>query len=317
MSSVDEQPAHNLFAVATYVVLVVVLAAVLLEDTWVLNWEILGLLTLIAGYTLILVLPVTRFKISPSGVEAEVSRLKSLAPAPSPADESTREAETVVSQVSESLTDPRSVFLDLSIELEKRLRQLGASCGISQRMGMGQLFSELRRREVLTDPWLIEALPVFIQKRNQIVHEGKIELIQSAIEMGTVALGRLEQISGKPLFEKLVESFRSAQISFETQPTLRSEDRTHLYAPDFVLPNSTNPRYVIEVKGTLSISQAYALANVGRLLNDSYPDLKAILIANKLTVEMRNFLLSRYWAYAFEERQIGELISMLKQDGIE
>jgi len=317
MSSGNEEPAKGtgLFATVTYVILILVLSAVLVEDRWVLNWEILGLLTLLAGYTLVLVLPVSRFKISASGIEAEVLRLKNTAPTPSPADESTKEAETVVSQASESLTDPRSVFLDLSIELEKRLRQLGASHGISQKMGMGQLVNQLRRRQVLTDAWLIDALQLFIQKRNQIVHEGKIELIQSAIEMGTVVLGRLEQTSGKPLFDKLADLLTRAEIRFEIHPTLRSEDQAQLYVPDFVVPNSSNPRYIIEVKGPLSTSQAYALADVGRRLKTNYPDVKAILIAQNLTPEMRNFLVSRYWAYVFDDTEIEELVSILRDYG--
>jgi hypothetical protein len=173
----------------------------------------------------------------------------------------------------------------------------------------------LRRRQILTDAWLIDALQLFIQKRNQIVHEGKIELIQSAIEMGTVVLGRLEEASGKPLFDKLANSLRRAKIRFEIHPALRSEDQTQLYIPDFVVPNSSNPRYVIEAKGPLSISQAYALANVGRLVKASYPDVKAIFIGQKLTPEMRGFLIGRYWAYVFDDTEIDDVVSILKDYG--
>jgi len=40
----------------------------------------------------------------------------------------------------------------------------------------------------------LDALQFFIKRRNLIVHEGKVERIQSAIDIGTTVLAKLNEI---------------------------------------------------------------------------------------------------------------------------
>jgi hypothetical protein len=69
---------------------------------------------------------------------------------------------------------------------------------------------------------------------------------------------------------------------------------------------------MIEFKGPSSIIQAYALADVGRFLKANFPDSRAILIARNLTPEMRDLFISRYWGGLFDEAEVDELVSFLK-----
>jgi len=175
--------------------LILILFAALIAANWKLNYEILGLSMILTGYTLVLVLPITRFRIGTSGIEGEISRLKANASTKAPSDKSAAEASAVVAEISQTYVDPRSVFLELSMEIEKRLRQLAVSRGLPHRVGMGELLRQLRRHEVVTDRWLLDAVQFFIQKRNLILHEGKVEQIQSAIDIGTAVLARLSEIA--------------------------------------------------------------------------------------------------------------------------
>jgi len=190
----ETQPMRIVFEAITYMALILILFAALIVEDWRLNYEILGLSIILTGYTLVLVLPITRFKIGASGIEGEISRLKADASIRALSDESAAEASALVAKISQTLVDPRSIFLDLSIEIEKTLRELAASRGLPHRIGMGELVRQLRIREVLTDKWLLEALQFFIRRRNLIVHEGKVEQIQSAIDIGTAVLARLNEI---------------------------------------------------------------------------------------------------------------------------
>jgi hypothetical protein len=313
MSYGHRELSDTIFKTMTYAILALVLFVVLIVASWILNPEILILLGLLVGYTLILVLPVTKFKISATGVEADVDHLERNAPALPSETSTAKEAKAAVNQSTQALNDPRSVFLDLSIEIEKKLRQTAISRGISEKMGMGQMVHQLNRIGVITDPWLLDALRLFVDKRNQIVHEGRIELIQSAIDIGTVVLGRLEETNEEPLFDDLVSLLKKAGVQFEINPRLQTKEGITFYVPDLVIPDSKKPQYVVEVKAVLSDSQAYGLADIGRSLKANLPRVKPILIAQSLTEEMREFLRNRYWAFVFDRTQIKSLVSLVKE----
>jgi hypothetical protein len=117
--------------------------------------------------------------------------LKIWQPSVAASQQSRNKADKYVAQISQSLVDPRSVFLDLSIEIERRVRKLAVSHEIPKQLGLKQLIDELMRRQIITDTWLYNALNFFRQRRNQMVHEGKTEQIQSAIDIGRTILNEL------------------------------------------------------------------------------------------------------------------------------
>ena len=266
---------------------------------------------MLMAYTLVLVLPVSWFKITPSSIEAELQQLLRTEPTPPASEESTKEAEAAVSQSSRSLSDPRSVFLDLSIEIERIFREIAISRGLPERMPMGALIRELRQREMVTDPWLLDAVQLFAEKRNQILHEGRIEQFQSAIQIGTLVLARLKGIEPeKTVLEEVREALQKAQIRFEVEPRLTADGK--LFVPDFVIPSFKKPLCFIEVKGTPSIAQAYEIASLGRHLKSSYPKSATMLVVLGLSPDMKRFLVNRSWDRVFEAVELGDLISAIK-----
>jgi hypothetical protein len=60
------------FEIVTYIVLIIVPFLALWAASWNLNPEIIGLLLVLTGYTIVLVLPLKSFKIGPSGIEGEL-----------------------------------------------------------------------------------------------------------------------------------------------------------------------------------------------------------------------------------------------------
>lgn len=304
-------PITRVLQVITYIVLLIVLFSTLWTANWKMDLQILGVLLMLMAYTLVLVLPVSWFKITPSSIEAELQQLLRNEPTPPASEESTKEAEAAVSQSSRSLSDPGSVFLDLSIEIERIFREIAISRGLPERMPMGALIRELRQRRMVTDPWLLDAVQLFAEKRNRILHEGKVGQIQSAIQIGTLVLARLKGIEPeKTLLEEVREALQEARISFEVEPRLTVDGK--LFEPDFVIPSLKKPLCFIEVKGTPSIVQAYEIASLGRHLKSSYPKIATMLVAIGLSPEMRSFLISRSWDRVFETVELRDLISAIK-----
>lgn len=183
------------FKIITFILLVFLIIA----SSWAVSWhptsQILSLVLILCAYTLLLVLPITKFKLSPSGFEGELERLveeREALPAPT---ETIEEVNQEVAQFSENLVEPDLILMRLSIEIETTLRRISELSGlIHTKVGMGQLTRMLRQKEILTDRWLLNALEFFRVHRNELIHEGKTSEIQNAINVGQDVLAKLRQI---------------------------------------------------------------------------------------------------------------------------
>lgn len=68
------------------------------------------------------------------------------------------------------------------------------SNGISHFRSLCEKVKSVVKTRQNLDRWLLDALQFFIKRRNLIVHEGKVERIQSAIDIGTTVLAKLNEI---------------------------------------------------------------------------------------------------------------------------
>ncbi len=196
MSSIDDW-LKFFFKISTFLLL----TFLILFSSWVGNWhlsaEIISVVLILCGYVLFLVLPMKRFKLSLSGFEGDLDRL-SREPTPHVSNERVKEVDEQVEIFSENTIEPDLLLMRLSIEIETTLRTISEQAGLKRtKVGIGQLTRYLKSREIITDSWLINALYFFQQHRNELVHEGKTEDIQKAIDIGRSVLAYLKDIQHK------------------------------------------------------------------------------------------------------------------------
>lgn len=189
---------HNLstfFKIITFFLLVFLI----LVSSWSVNWhytlEIVVLVMFLCAYTILLTLPITRFKLSPTGFEGELERLVREKEGSPASQETIEEVDEEVAEFSQELVEPDTILMRLSIEIETTLRAIAESAGVSRlKVGIGQLTRVLQQKQIITDPWLIDALHFFRIYRNDLIHEGKTRDIQEGISVGREVLAKLRQI---------------------------------------------------------------------------------------------------------------------------
>lgn len=186
---------RRIFEILTYLILAGLPALSLAFNGGQLTAETNVALLFLLAYTILLVLPVSKFKLTPSGFEADIDRLAKNAPTTAGTVSGSLGVglEARVTVVEPDLVDPRSNFLQLSIDIERKLRVLAQGHGVTGKIPLGQLIEKLRRMEVITDAWLLDALTVFRKRRNEIVHEGNLRDINAAIEIGKLVIAKLEE----------------------------------------------------------------------------------------------------------------------------
>jgi hypothetical protein len=154
----------------------------------------LSLLIILSAYVLLLVLPITKFKLSTSGFEGELDRLSKEPKSISGA--TVQEVNQQIETFSGSTVEPDLLLMRLSIEIETTLRSIAEKSGMTNaRVGMGMLVKFLRQKEIVTDSWLIDALSFFQKYRNELVHEGKTSDIEKGIDLGKNILVKLKEIN--------------------------------------------------------------------------------------------------------------------------
>jgi len=183
------------FKIITFFLLIFLIVV----SSWVGDWhysaEIIVLVMFLCAYTVLLTLPIAKFKLSPTGFEGELERLikeRETSPAP---PETVEEVNKEVAEFSQDLVEPDTILMRLSIEIETTLRNIAESAGFSRvKVGMGQLTRMLQQKQIITDSWLINALHFFRKYRNELIHEGKTSDIQEVINVGREVLAKLRQI---------------------------------------------------------------------------------------------------------------------------
>ena len=186
---------ESFFKVMTYVLLF----SVIIISFWASDWHStleIDLLTLfLIAYTLLLVLPITKFKLGPSGFEGELERLKEGKGKSPVSAETAKKVNQEVDRFSENLVESDLVLMKLSIEIETTLRSIAESSGISRtKVSMGMLIQMLAQKEILTDNWLLDALHFFQVHRNELIHEGKTGDIEKAVDVGITVLAKLREL---------------------------------------------------------------------------------------------------------------------------
>lgn len=142
-----------------------------------------------------MVLPITKFKLGPSGFEGELERLKEEKEKSPVSVETAKEVNQEVDRFSENLVESDLVLMKLSIEIEITLRSIAESSEISRtKVSMGMLIQMLAQKEVLKDNWLLDALRFFQIHRNELIYEGRTDDIEKAIDVGRTVLAKLREL---------------------------------------------------------------------------------------------------------------------------
>jgi hypothetical protein len=183
------------FSTITFILLIFLI----LVSSWSVSWHITAevdfLNLTLCAYALFLVLPITKFRFGPSGFEGELERLvkdRKLSPVQTDIVE---EVNKEVVEFSQNLVESDLILMRLSIEIETTLRNIAEKSGLRHtKVSMGMLVNMLRRKEIITDHWLIEALHFFQIYRNELIHEGKTSDLHEAINVGGMVLAKLRQI---------------------------------------------------------------------------------------------------------------------------
>lgn len=185
----------NAMKIATFIILVALIFIFSWAADWRLTTEIGIIILFLIAYTLLLVLPIKKFKLGPSGFEGELQRLATQKEDFPASTDTVEEVSREITRYSNELVESDLVLMRLSIEIETTLRRISEMSRLPHtKVGMGQLIRILQQKEILTDQWLLKALDFFRMHRNELIHEGKTSDIEEAIDVGQTVLAKLRQI---------------------------------------------------------------------------------------------------------------------------
>jgi len=133
---------------------------------------------------------------------------------------------------------------------------------------------------------------------------------ERAVATGVVVLRR----SGSQLESDVGSELLKQGIRFETSPKLRTlpDDGGISYRPDFAIPSANDPRFLIEVKGSLTLSGAYVVSSLGRRLKETYPAARTVIVSTAMTHEVKRFL-KKNWDYVFDLTELPILASAINE----
>jgi hypothetical protein len=187
--------AEGAFKVITYGLVLSLIMVSFWASNWKLTIEVDVVVMFLIAYTLLLILPFSKFKLGPSGFEGELERLVEERETTQVSAETAREVNQEVANISQAVVDDDSVLIRLAIEIEITLRSIAELSGMTlTRVSTGQLIQMLTQKGILTDRWLLSALRFFQTHRNELIHEGRTDDIRDAIDVGRRVLGQLREI---------------------------------------------------------------------------------------------------------------------------
>lgn len=195
MSTTIAQAANSILKIAAFVIVAFLVLVCFSTAGWRPSLEADFLTLILVAYTLLLVLPFSKFKLSISGFEGELRRLTADKNAPSVETGVAEKLNKELDEFARGISDPDLTLMKISIEIETTLRDIAESLGLKgTKTSMSRLIDMLRQKEILTDAWMLDALGFFRNHRNELIHEGKTEDIKEAIKVGKTVLARLRQI---------------------------------------------------------------------------------------------------------------------------
>ena len=185
---------------ATFVVSVIVSLSRLSVQS---DTLIVGLASILAVYTIAIILlgslpsRMRRFKFGPGGVEVDLERLEREA-LQVKKEETPQRIKEEIDEIQRSDMDPAVVFLELIVEVERKLRMIAEWKDFSgyKYVPVRKLVYELVRKEVIPKD-LSALLNRFWDIRNRIVH-GAVEItrdnLEDATTIGEIVLTELNKI---------------------------------------------------------------------------------------------------------------------------
>lgn len=164
---------------------------------------LVGLASILAFYTIAILLlrdfskRLRRFKLGPGGVEADLEKLEEEA-LQVKKEEAPQKIREEINEIQRSDREPSVVFLELIVEIERKLRMIAEWKDFSgyKYVPVRKLVSELVSKNVITKE-LGSMMDRFWRIRNQIVH-GEVDItednLKDATSIGEIILTELEKI---------------------------------------------------------------------------------------------------------------------------
>lgn len=164
---------------------------------------LVGLGALVAIYTIALVLlrelpRIRRLKFTATGLEAELMELERQVTGE--ARPISPEAKEEMQEIKKSARDPRAIFLEIVVEIEKKLRLIAEMSGLEawRYSPVPVLLNELVKKEVI-DVRMRDYSLVFWRMRNRVIH-GEVDIttenLDEIISIGEKLLSMLDYVYG-------------------------------------------------------------------------------------------------------------------------
>jgi hypothetical protein len=190
--------------ISMFLLLAVIILQILIVSNWKTTYELDILILALISYTLLLVLPISDFDLSLTGLKARIFRRKldeltTEAPVSSVSLKSTKitSAEKVCEGGYSSFS-PGIVFLRYITDIQKTLDEIAQSVEIpTGKNSLGTLIAKLKEKGVLTDPWLLKSLYFLRDNRNDVLHSRKTNDLERAITLEQTVIGALKAIKSQ------------------------------------------------------------------------------------------------------------------------
>ena len=190
--------------ISMFLLLAIIIVQILIVSNWKITYELDILILAFISYTLLLVLPISDFDLSLTGLKAKIFRRK--------LDRLTTEAPvTPVSEISAKSTSqakwweggyssfsPGMVFLRYMTDIQKTLDEIAQIVEIPVgRSSLGGLIAKLEEKGILTDKWLLNSLYFLRDYRNDVMHSRKRDDLEVAINLEQKVIGVLKAIKSQ------------------------------------------------------------------------------------------------------------------------
>jgi hypothetical protein len=200
--------AENYLAISLKIITFALLLTIIVVAFWALNWKVNAELDVVIlaliSYTLLLVLPISDFDFSLTGLKAKVLRKKidELSTEVEDRQVSTESVKDVTQKMAYLSPNLDTTFMRLMIEIQATLDKIAELVGIpTRKYSLGALITELNHQTVLKEPWLMESLHFLRRYRNEILHLKKTNYLERAISIEESVLAELKDIK-KQIEEK-------------------------------------------------------------------------------------------------------------------
>jgi hypothetical protein len=198
-------------AIALEIATFALLFLLIIVSFWASNWRVTAELDVVVlaliSYTLLLVLPISDFDLSLTGLKAKMrkrlNKLSDETDIQSISAKTVRDVDQEVIEFADLSSDADLVFMSLIIQIQKTLDEIASSVGIpTRKSSLGDLIQKLRNKGILAETWLLQSLYFLRDYRNEVLHLGKISDIQKAIGIEKVVLADLRNIQDRTKCEK-------------------------------------------------------------------------------------------------------------------